>query len=158
MDFIVAFPRTQRGKDAIMVVVDRFSKMAHFLACTKVEDAQSVARIYFAEIVRLHGVPKTIVSDRDSKFLSTFWSTLWRLFGTKLCFSTSHHPQTDGQTEVTNKTFGSLLRSLISQNLKDWDMKLCHAEFAYNRSPSCSTKHSPFECVYGVNPLLPFSL
>ena len=158
MDFIVALPRTQRGKDAIMVVVDKFSKMAHFIACTKVEDAQSIARLYFVEVVRLHGVPKSIVSDRDSKFLSSFWNTLWRLLGTKLYFSTSNHPQTDGQTEVTNKTLGSLLRSLVNKNLRDWDLKLCYAEFSYNRSPSCSTKYSPFECVYRVNPLLPFTL
>ena len=118
----------------------------------------SVTQMFFREIVRLHGIPVTIVSDRDPKFLSTFWGTLWRLLGTKLLFSTSHHPQTDGQTEVTNKTLGSLLRALIKKNARDWDMKLSHAEFAYNRTPGYATKFSPFECVYGVNPLVPLSL
>ena len=141
-----------------MVVVDRFSKMAHFIACTKLDDARHITSLYFAEIVRLHGVPKTIVSDRDSKFLSHFWRTLWRLLGTTLLFSTAHHPQIDGQAEVTNKTLGSILRTLVSKNLRDWDLKLCQAEFAYNRSPSHASKHSPFQCVYGEILLLPINL
>ena len=128
------------------------------IACNKVDNANQIAKLYFTEIVRLHGVPRTIVTDRDSKFLSSFWSTLWRLLDIKLLYSTSHHPQTNGQTEVTNKTLGSILRTLVKKNLRDWDLKLCHAEFAYNRSPSWATKISPFECVYGMNPILHISL
>ena len=158
MDFIVALPRTQRGKNAIMVVVDRFSKMPHFIPCHKTDDATHIVELYFREVIRLHGVPKSIVSDRDSKCLSHFWRSLWRLLGTKLLFSTAHHLQTDGQMEVTNRTLTTLLRSLVSKSLKDWDLKLPHAKFAYNRSPSYATKHSPVECVYGVNPLTPLDL
>ena len=144
MDFVVALLRTQSGRDFIMVVVDRFSKMAHFVACNKGDDAEHIARLYFAEIVRLHGVPRTIMSDRDSKFLSCFWRTQWRLLGTNLLFNTAHHPQIDGQTEVTNRTLGSILRTLVSKNLREWDLKLCQAEFAYNRSTNYSTKTHPF--------------
>ncbi|GJZ01305.1 gag-pol polyprotein [Tanacetum coccineum] len=95
-----------------------------------------VANLYFKEIVRLHGIPRTMVSDRDVKFRSHFWITLWRKMGTKLKFSTSSHPQTDGQTEVTNRTLGSLLRALITTNLKQWEDLLPQAEFAYNRAPN----------------------
>ncbi|GJX33949.1 gag-pol polyprotein [Tanacetum coccineum] len=158
IDFIVALPRTQRGKDSIMVVVDHFSKMAHFIPCTKTSDASIVAALFFKEIVHLHGIPKTIVSDRDAKFLSYFWKTLWKLLGTRLLFSTSHHPQTDGQIEVTNRTIGMLLRTLVKKTMKDWDLKLSHAEFAFNRAPNYSTGKTPFEICYGVNPLTPIDL
>ena len=158
LDFVLGLPRTQRQKDAIMVVVDRFSKMAHFVPCHTTHDATQIANLYFKEIVRLHGIPKTMVSDRDTKFLSHFWLTLWRKMGTHLKFSTTCHPQTDGQTEVTNRTLGTLLRVLVKKNIKAWDELLAHAEFAFNRAPSKATGLSPFQIVYGQNPRTPLDL
>jgi len=132
LNFIMGLPRTQRHKDSIMVVVDRFSKMAHFVACHTIFDASQVANLYFKEIVRLHGIPRSMVSDRDTKFLSHFWLTLWRRLGSHLKFSTFCHPQTDGQIEVTNCTLGTLLRVLVKRNIRGWDELLCHVKFAFN--------------------------
>ncbi|KAK1627570.1 hypothetical protein QYE76_001885 [Lolium multiflorum] len=103
-------------------------------------------------------VPKTIVSDRDVKFMSYFWKTLWRKLGTKLLFSTTCHPQTDGQTEVVNRTLSQLLRSMIKKNLKEWEECLPHVEFAYNRAVHSTTELCPFEVVYGFKPITPLDL
>jgi hypothetical protein len=151
MDFVLGLPKTKRGRDNIFVVVDRFSKMAHFIPCHKSDNASHVTDLFFTEIVRLHGVPKTIVLDMDAKFLSYFWRTLWFKLGTKLLFSTTCYPQTDGQTDVVNRTLSTMLWVVLKTNLKLWEECLPHIEFAYNRSIHSTTKVSPFQVVYGFN-------
>ena len=132
--------------------------MAHFIACSKTTDAAHTARLFFNEVVRLHGIPRSIVSDCDVRFTSSFWRTLWRLMGTTLKFSTAFHPQTDGHTEVTNRTLGNLLRCLVQGNTTAWDELLPRAEFAYNASEHRATGYSPFRITTGKDPNLPVDL
>jgi hypothetical protein len=134
MDFLLGLPKTKRGRDIIFVVVDRFSKIAHFIPCHKSDNASHVADLFFIEIICLYGVPNTIVSDRDAKFLSHFWRTLFFKVGTKLLFSTTCHPQTEGEIEVVNHTLSIMLQVVLKTNLKLWEECLPHIEFAYNRS------------------------
>ena len=141
-----------------MVVVDRFSKMAYFIPCSKTSDASKIAQLYFDEVAKHHGVPKTIVSDRDVKFTSYFWKTLWHKLDTLLKFSTAFHPQTDGQTEVINRSLGNLLRCLVGDHQGTWDLILPRAQFAYNNSVNRSTGFSPHEVVYGHKPRIPIDL
>ena len=100
MDFILSLPRTQCSKDSIFVVIDKFSKITHFIACNKTNDATHIAELYFKEMIRLRTIPRSIISDRDTKFLSHFWVTLWKKVGAKLKYSITCRSQIDGQIEL----------------------------------------------------------
>jgi hypothetical protein len=152
MDFVLGFPRTQKGSDSIFVAVDKFSKMAHFIPCQKTNDATHIAKFFSREVVRLHGLPRSIVLDRDTKLVGHFWRTLWKRLGTKFSFSSTCHPQTDGWTEVVNRILENLLRSLVTKQGRQWDQILAQAEFEFNNSMNMSTGKSPFEIVFGIQP------
>ena len=134
MDFVSKLPRTKSGNDMIWVVVDRFTKSAHFIAANEKWSMDKLANAYVKEIVRLHGVPLTIVSDRDSRFTSRFWRSLQEELGTKLCLSTAYHPQTDGQSERTIQTLEDMLRACTLEFQGNWDEHLPLVEFSYNNS------------------------
>ena len=134
MDFVTGLPRTQKGHDAIWVIVDRLTKSAHFLAMNVKDSLPKLAKMYLEEIVRLHGVPASIVSDRDPRFVSRFWQQLQRALGSTLCLSTAAHPQTDGQSERTIQTLEDMLRACVLDFKGSWDQYLALIEFAYNNS------------------------
>ena len=108
--------------------------MADFIPFKKTSNAKHVVEIFFKDIVRLHGLPINIISDRDSKFVGYFWKTLWKKMGTELKFSSTFHLQTNGEIEVVNRSFGNLLRCLVGNKPSNWEMVLAQAEFAYNNS------------------------
>jgi hypothetical protein len=153
MDYIVQLPRTPRGHDAILVVVDRLTKRAHFIATRTDITARETAQLFVENIFKLHGLPKTIITDRDARFVGHFWRSLFSILDVKLTPSTAFHPQTDGQTERTNRILEQMLRNYVNQRQDNWDLCLAPAEFAYNSTMQSSTKMSPFFCDLGRQPL-----
>jgi len=149
MDFIVGLSCTQRGYDSICVIVDRLTKVAHFLPVKTTYTGARLAELYMERIVCLHGVPKKIVSDRGTQFTSQFWPKVHSSLGTKLNFSSAYHPQTDGQTKRINQILEDMLRAYALQYGTSWDKSSANAEFSYNNSHRKSLKMAPFEALYG---------
>lgn len=151
MDFIEGLP-SSGIKNASLVVVDRLMKYGHFLALRHPYSTQDVATLFMKEIYRLHGLPSTTVSDRDSIFTSHFWQDMVKSMGTKLTMSTSYHPQTDGQTERLNRCLESYLRAMVFTNPKQWLQWLPLAEWWYNTNHRNSLNTTPFQALYGYAP------
>jgi hypothetical protein len=131
------------------VIVDRLTKSAHFLPVKTTYRAKQYAELYLTRIVCLHGVPKTIVSDRGPQFVAHFWRSLHEAMGTDLTYSTTYHPQTDGQTEIVNQILEDMLRACVLVYENKWATCLPFMEFSYNNSYQASIKMSPFEALYG---------
>ncbi len=155
MDLITALPRSRSGNDAIVVFVDKLTKLVHFVATTTTVTAPQLATLFMREVVRLHGVPESILSDRDPRFTAHFWRAFWGQLGTTLTMSTAYHPQTDGQTERANRTLEEMLRSRINFKQDDWDEHLAAAELATNNSVHASTGCTPFSLWHGQEVQLP---
>ena len=149
MDFVTHFPRTSRGHDTVWVIVDWLTKLAHFLAVRMTFTLEAFYRLYIQEIVRLHGVPVSIVSDRDPRFTGNFWKSFQRAMGTQLVMSTVFHPQTNGQSERTIQTLEDMLRSCVLDFKGSWEKHLPLVEFAYNNSYQASIQIAPYEALYG---------
>ena len=158
IDLITQLPRTKHGNDAIVVMVEKLTKKIHTKATKTTVTAPQLAKIFIEEVVRHHGVPKNIISDRDSRFTSNFWRALWQRLGTKLNMSTAYHPQSDGQTERANRTIEDMIRSYVNYRQNDWDEHLVNCEIAYNNSINATTGYSPFYLTTGQHPLLPGNL
>ena len=152
MDFITPLPKTKSGHSAILVVVDRLSKQLHFIPTTQDVNAQETAKLFKDNIYRHHGIPDTIISDRDKIFTSMFWKELFRLLGTKLRPSSAYHPQTDGQTEVMNKKLEEMIRAFVNYDQDNWTDHLVEFEVAYNSSVNATTSFTPFFLSYGYEP------
>ncbi|GJZ15562.1 putative reverse transcriptase domain-containing protein [Tanacetum coccineum] len=149
MDFVTKLPRTQSGNDTIWVIVDRLTKSAHFLPMRETDPMDKLARLYLKEVVTRHGIPVSIICDRDPRFASNFWRSFQKAMGTQLDMSTAYHPQTDGQSERTIQTLEDMLRACVIDFGNGWERHLPLIEFSYNNSYHASIKAAPFEALYG---------
>ena len=149
MDFVTHLPQTQQKHDAVWVIVDRITKSAHFLVVRMTFSLERFCRLYIQEIVRLHGVPVSIVSDRDPRFTAHFWKSFQKAMGTRLTMSTAFHPQTDGQSERTIQVLEDMLRACVLDHKGNWEEHLPLVEFAYNNIYQASIQMAPYEALYG---------
>src|SRR3954462_2581602 len=149
MDFITGFPRSQYGNNAVFVVIDQFSKIAHFLSVREKITTSQLTALYIARIVSLHGIPLETSSDRGSLFTSRYWTSFMEAFGTRLNLSTAYHPQSQGQVERVNQVLEDMLRACVISFGMKWEEARPYAEFSYNNSYQASLKMAPFEVLYG---------
>jgi hypothetical protein len=154
-DLITGLPKSKAGNDAIYVFVCKLSRQVHYVACHTAISAPKLARLFFNHVIRLHGVPINIISDRDPRFTASFWQTLIAIMGSKLLMSTSFHPQTDGQTENSNKQLEQILRSVVNFQQDDWDEHLAAAEMANNNSKNATTGYTPYYLNMGREAIMP---
>jgi transposase InsO family protein len=149
MDFITGLPNTQQGHDSIWVIVDRLTKLAHFVPVKADYHTRKYFELYVSQIVRLHGVPRTIILDQGPQFIARFWEHLHKVLGTKLIRSSAYHPQTSGQTKRVNQILEDMLRACVISSKGSWEKWLPLTEFSYNNSYQESIKMAPFEALYG---------
>ncbi|CAI7863423.1 unnamed protein product [Closterium sp. NIES-54] len=158
LDFITSLPPTNAGHDAILVIIDKFSKMGHFIPTHTTARTEETAQLFLKHIISQHRIPTTLISDRDPKFTSKFWKELMSLMGTRLAMSSAYHPQSDGQTERLNQIVEQLLRAACKDDIDKWDLHLPMLEFAYNNAKHAATGETPFFLCYGRHPLTPQQL
>ncbi|GJZ72118.1 putative reverse transcriptase domain-containing protein [Tanacetum coccineum] len=149
MDFVTKLPRTSSGYDTIWVIVDCLTKSAHFLPMRENDSMDKLARLYMKEVVTRHGIPVSIICDRDGRFTSNFWRAFQKALGTRLDMSTAYHPQTDGQSKRTIQTLEDMLRGCMIDFGNGWERHLLLIEFSYNNSYHASIKAAPFKALYG---------
>jgi hypothetical protein len=157
MDFVVELPPTPNGNNAILVFVDKLTKMIHLAPTTTNCNAQEAANLFVQNIIRLHGVPRMLISDRDTRFRATFYREVMARLNIQHGFSTAYHPQTDGQTENVNAVVEDYLRHYVNTHQNNWESMLPMAEFAYNNAYHTATQTTPFLLNYGVEPLTPLT-
>lgn len=155
MDFVGPFPTTERGHNTVLVVVDRATKRAHFIPTKKTLSAADTAQLFLDNIFKHHGIPNNIVSDRDVRFTAGFWQALHNKLGTSLFFSTTNHPQTDGQSERTIRSLQQLVRGFCLTDIINWDLLTYGLEFSYNSTVHSTIKMEPFRADYGYVPNSP---
>ena len=155
MDFVTGLPPSTNGHDMIMVIVDRFTKVAHFIPTYKTLTGEEAAKLFLSHVVKLHGFPEELVTDRDIRFQSKFWQTIQHILGAQLSYSSANHPESDGQLERTIQTVNRLLRSYTHNDPTNWVELLPMLEFSYNSTYHSAIKTTPFTADIGRNPTVP---